>query len=203
MNLNIKPFLLLIISGLLLASCGSSRKKYDDKIVFNPSSRNIPKEDIKEPTKTTPKPKEPDAIVHKPAVIKSDVPVDLKIRNIVEVAQSFHGTPYRFGGTTSKGMDCSGLVFTAFKEEDIHLPRSSRDMATKGQSITLNEVSVGDLVFFKTDRSRNVINHVGLVVDFFLGKVYFIHSSTSQGVIISSLDESYWNNAFVEVRRVI
>jgi cell wall-associated NlpC family hydrolase len=198
-----RPFFLLIVSGLLLASCGSAKKKYDPKIVIDPSSRNIPKESTKTPTRTTPKPKEREVIVYNPATTKSDTPVDLKIKNIVDVAQSFHGTPYRFGGTTASGMDCSGLVFTAFKEGDILLPRSSRDMATRGERITLNEVSVGDLVFFKTDRRRNVINHVGLVVEVFLGKVYFIHSSTSQGVIISSLDESYWNNAFVEVRRVI
>ena len=206
-----KTFFLLVVTGLMLASCGSAKKKYDARIVNDPSSRNIPKE----PTKTSPKtptitvektptkPKDREVIVYNPATTKSELPVDLKIKNIVEVAQSFHGTPYRFGGTTASGMDCSGLVFTAFKEEDILLPRSSRDMATRGERITLNEVTVGDLVFFKTDNRRNVINHVGLVVEVFLGKVYFIHSSTSQGVIISSLDESYWNNAFVEVRRVI
>lgn len=203
MNLKMKPYLLLLVSGLLFASCGSGRKKYDSKIVIDPSSRNIPKENTSTSNRTATKPKEREVIVYNPATPKAETPVDLKIKNIVEVAQSFHGTPYRFGGTTSSGMDCSGLVFTAFKEENILLPRSSRDMATKGQRINLNEVSVGDLVFFKTDRRRNVINHVGLVVEVFLGKVYFIHSSTSQGVIISSLDESYWNNAFVEARRVI
>lgn len=199
MNLKMKPFFLLLISGFLLASCGSAKKKYDAKIVIDPSSRNIPKEN----TSTTSKPKEREVVVYNPATTKADTPVDLKIKNIVDVAQSFHGTPYRFGGTTASGMDCSGLIFTAFKEENIMLPRSSRDMATRGQRISLNEVTVGDLVFFKTDNRLNVINHVGLVVEVFLGKVYFIHSSTSQGVIISSLDESYWNNAFVEVRRVI
>lgn len=203
MKTYLKPLLLLIFSGFLLASCGSSRKKYDSKITFDPSSRNIPKDNTSTPRNTTPNPIEREIIVHNPASRADDKPVNLKIKNIVDVAQSFHGTPYRFGGTTASGMDCSGLIFTAFKEENIMLPRSSRDMATRGQRIKLNEVNVGDLVFFKTDRRRNVINHVGLVVEVFLGKVYFIHSSTSQGVIVSSLDESYWNNAFVEARRVI
>lgn len=203
MNLKIKSILLLLVSGLLLASCGSGRKKYDSKIVIDPSSRNIPKVNTATSNKTTTKPKEKEVIVYNPASSTDDSPVDLKIKNIIDVAQSFHGTPYRFGGTSASGMDCSGLVFTAFKEENIMLPRTSRDMATKGERIQLHEVSVGDLVFFKTDRRRNVINHVGLVVEVFLGKVYFIHSSTSQGVIVSSLDESYWNNAFVEARRVI
>lgn len=203
MKLKMKSFFLLLVSFLLLASCGSSRKKYDSKIVIDPSSRNIPKEKTTTSPKSISKSKEKEVIVFNPENGTENSPVELKIRNIVEVAQSFHGTPYRFGGTTASGMDCSGLIFTAFKEEDIMLPRSSRDMATRGQRISLNEVTVGDLVFFKTDRRRNVINHVGLVVEVFLGKVYFIHSSTSQGVIVSSLDESYWNNAFVEARRVI
>src|SRR5690606_37560564 len=194
MKLKMKSFFLLLASVLLLASCGSSRKKYDSKIVIDPSSRNIPKEKTTTSSKSISKSKEKEAIVLNPENGNENSPVELKIRNIVEVAQSFHGTPYRFGGTTASGMDCSGLIFTAFKEEDILLPRSSRDMANKGQRISLNEVTVGDLVFFKTDRRRNVINHVGLVVEVFLGKVYFIHSSTSQGVIISTLDESYWNN---------
>lgn len=203
MKLKMKSFFLLLASVLLLTSCGSSRKKYDSKIVIDPSSRNIPKEKTSTTSKSISNSKEKEVIVLNPENGTENSPVELKIRNIVEVAQSFHGTPYRFGGTTASGMDCSGLIFTAFKEEDILLPRSSRDMANKGQRISLNEVTVGDLVFFKTDRRRNVINHVGLVVEVFLGKVYFIHSSTSQGVIISTLDESYWNNAFVEARRVI
>ncbi len=132
----------------------------------------------------------------------TDKPADLKVLNIIDVAKTFNGTRYKFGGTTSSGMDCSGLVYTAFKEEDISLPRSSRDMATKGNKINFLEINKGDLVFFKTNRSK-IINHVGLVVEVLPGKVLFIHSTSSQGVIISSLDERYWNESFVEARRII
>jgi len=106
------------------------------------------------------------------------------------------------GGTTQKGMDCSGLVYVSFKEEDILLPRSSHEIAKQGIKISLDQVTVGDLLFFKTN-GRKQINHVGLVVDVYPGKVLFIHSSTSQGVIISSLDETYWHRAFAEARRII
>lgn len=82
------------------------------------------------------------------------------------------------------------------------MPRISRDMASKGVSVKLKEVTEGDLVFFKTSR-RNSINHVGLVVENKRGEILFIHSTTSKGVIISSLEEDYWKKAFVEVRRVI
>lgn len=163
------------------------------------STRNIPKT----PEKPLPKSNDKEVVVYKETEATSTKPIELKVKNIIEVARSFHGTPYRFGGTTSKGMDCSGLIYTAFKEEDILLPRISRDMAKKGKKINLNDVTIGDLVFFKTDSRRNDINHVGLVVDVFPGKILFIHSSTSQGVIVSAMDESYWNKAFVEARRVI
>ena len=126
-----------------------------------------------------------------------------KSESIVNYAKSFNGTRYKFGGTTSKGMDCSGLVYVSFRKEDIHLPRISRDMAKRGTRIPLNRTQKGDLVFFKTDKNRNVINHVGLVVEIDKGEIFFIHSTTRRGVIISSLKEQYWNDAFVEVRSII
>lgn len=126
-----------------------------------------------------------------------------KASKIVEYAKTFEGTRYKFGGTDTNGMDCSGLVYVSFKNEQIELPRISRDMATKGIPISLKDVEKGDLVFFKTNRKKKVINHVGLVVENKKGVIQFIHSSTSAGVIISSLEENYWKNAFVEVRRII
>lgn len=121
---------------------------------------------------------------------------------IIDYAKSFQGTRYKFGGTTKSGMDCSGLVCSAFEQQDIQLPRISRDMATKGFQITLKDVEPGDLIFFKTNNQRT-INHVGLVVDSDDGDIRFIHSTTQRGVIISSMDESYWKRSFVQARRVI
>ena len=125
------------------------------------------------------------------------------IQKIVGYAKTFEGTRYKFGGTTKKGMDCSGLIYTSFKNEDILLPRVSRDMAKQGKRISLRDATEGDLLFFQTSKSHRNINHVGLVVESRRGVVWFIHSTTSRGVIVSSLDENYWNNAFVEVRRVM
>ncbi|MEL6810437.1 MAG: C40 family peptidase [Bacteroidota bacterium] len=126
-----------------------------------------------------------------------------RISKVVKHARTFEGTRYKFGGTDKRGMDCSGLVYTSFKEENIALPRISREMATKGIRIKLNETSEGDLVFFQTNKNKRVINHVGLVVENKRGVIKFIHSTSSRGVIVSSLEEKYWKNAFVEVRRVI
>lgn len=121
---------------------------------------------------------------------------------MIQYAKTFQGTRYKFGGTTKAGMDCSGLVCTVFEKENISLPRISRDMATQGVKVSLKNTQKGDLIFFKTS-SRNVISHVGLVVEAEDGDVKFIHSTTRAGVIISSLEEDYWKKAFVEVRRVI
>ncbi len=129
-------------------------------------------------------------------------PENKKIKSIVSYAKSFGGTRYKYGGTTKKGMDCSGLVYTSFKKENIILPRTSRTMATQGKPISLKKVKVGDLLFFKTNKRKNVISHVGLVVET-KGVIKFIHASTSKGVIISSLDEKYWNKAFTSVRRML
>lgn len=126
-----------------------------------------------------------------------------KVNSVINYAKSFEGTRYKFGGTTRSGMDCSGLVFVAFKNQNVVLPRVSRDMATQGKRISLGQTIAGDLVFFKTSKSSRNINHVGLVVEAKNGTILFIHSTTSRGVIISSLDERYWNQAFVEVRRII
>ncbi len=123
--------------------------------------------------------------------------------NIVRYAKTFTGTRYKFGGTTKKGMDCSGLVYVSFKKEKIQLPRVSRDMAKKGKRIPVAKAKKGDLLFFKTNKNRTVINHVGLVVENKRGTLFFIHSTSSKGVLVSSLDEKYWKRAFVEVRRVL
>ena len=126
-----------------------------------------------------------------------------RISKVVKHAKTFEGTRYKYGGTNNRGMDCSGLVYVSFKEQNIDLPRVSRDMATKGVRLQLNETKEGDLVFFRTNKNKRTINHVGLVVEHKKGVIKFIHSTSSRGVIVSSLEEKYWKNAFVEVRRMI
>ena len=126
-----------------------------------------------------------------------------KTERIVLHAHAFSGTKYKFGGTTAKGMDCSGLVYVAFQKENIVLPRVSRDMAKKGKPISKSSARPGDLVFFKTSKNSRQINHVGLITANKGGQIYFIHATSSKGVLTSSLEEKYWKRAFVEVRRMI
>ncbi len=195
-----RKLLFLSFFALFLISCGSTKNtgKIPEAI--------IGKNEVK--TKTTRKvsPHKNNKITAKrddenTSEDSEESPKEVK-KGIIDYAKTFQGTRYKFGGTTDAGMDCSGLVYTAFQKENITLPRISRDMATKGILISFKDIEEGDLVFFKTS-SRNTINHVGLVVEAKRGEVKFIHSTTRAGVIISSLDEDYWKKAFVEVRRVI
>jgi cell wall-associated NlpC family hydrolase len=121
---------------------------------------------------------------------------------MINNAMNFLGVRYRGGGTSSDGMDCSGMVTAVFNLFDISIPRSSRDMATVGEKINTSEVKKGDLIFFKTN-GRHVISHVGMVVDIIGDEIKFIHSSTSQGVIISSTKESYYKKTFAQITRVL
>lgn len=129
-------------------------------------------------------------------------PEDRRLIEAVNDALTYEGTGYKWGGTTRAGMDCSGLVYTTFGKVNIQLPRVSRNMAREGTRIKIKKATIGDLLFFKTDGSSR-INHVGIIVDIRPGKMLFIHSTTSQGVIISSMDERYWEKAFTEARRMI
>lgn len=124
--------------------------------------------------------------------------------SIIKYSKAFKGTKYKYGGTDREGLDCSGLIYLAFKSENIFIPRVSYIMAKEGKSISLREdIIKGDLLFFKTTKNTKYINHVGLVVESKRDTITFIHSTTSKGVITSTLSESYWNNAFIEARRIL
>lgn len=124
-----------------------------------------------------------------------------KVNTLLNTAYSYLGTPYRHAGTTREGMDCSGFVSTTYQSVDVRLSRSSTDMANQGVEIPLSKVILGDLLFFKTSRKKR-INHVGIVVE--TGdEVKFIHSSSSKGVITSSLSEPYWKKNYIKAKRVL
>jgi len=125
------------------------------------------------------------------------------IKRVVDYAKTFEGVKYKYGGTTKKGMDCSGLIYTSFKKEAISLPRTTHDLSTTGNWIDLKEVKVGDLLFFATKKNSRKVNHVGIVTTARTGYVEFIHASTSRGVMISNLAERYWYLAYVQARRVM
>ncbi len=137
---------------------------------------------------------------------KESIPAEVipeRTDRIINTALTYSGVRYKFGGTTKKGMDCSGLLYVAFGEHDVALPRVSYLMANEGKRIRVNNVTKGDLLFFKTSRKGKKINHVGLVVAVEGDDIKFIHSTSSRGVIVSSLREGFWNYAFVKATRIL
>lgn len=182
-NLQIKQLSVLLIASSLIISCGSSKSVASKRNTSNKTiakSENIRKLDS-----------------------KFDGKVPKSINSVLKDAEKYMGTPYKFGGNTSSGFDCSGFTVKVFEENDFNLPRRSSDQAEAGQKIDISEVKPGDLLFFATAGGSRV-SHVGIVHDINTdGEVKFIHASTSKGVIISSLNEKYWNKAYLHAQRVL
>lgn len=125
-----------------------------------------------------------------------------KAEFLIAKASENLGARYRSGGTSPGGFDCSGLMFSTFKNIDMTLPRSSHEMARYGQRIDRSQAQKGDLIFFATF-GRGRVSHVGMVTEVSDDEIKFIHSSTQSGVIISSTKESYYARTFVQVNRVL
>ncbi|MCK0191021.1 C40 family peptidase [Arenibacter sp. F20364] len=185
----IQRFLSLFLI-ILLVGCGAAKNKNASR-----EERKITVEASEKPTEI-----KGETPLGRESISK---PLAKKTQQIINTALTFSGTRYKFGGTTNNGMDCSGLLYVAFGEHDIQLPRASYQMAEEGQKINLKEVDKGDLLFFGTSRRKNNINHVGLVVQVDGDDIKFIHSTSSRGVIVSSLQEGYWNYAFIKAARVL
>jgi len=119
---------------------------------------------------------------------------------VIETAKKYEGIPYRYGGMTISGLDCSGFLCLVFKEAlSVALPRSASALYAWVEKTTLDKTQPGDFLFFNTDMSGKV-SHVGL----YMGDKRFIHSASTgpkTGVIISSLDEKYWANCYVGAGR--
>jgi cell wall-associated NlpC family hydrolase len=105
------------------------------------------------------------------------------------------------GGTTMKCMDCSGLVYTVFAKHGIILPHNSEDQARYGKIISgIDKLRRGDLVFFvRSYKTRNLITHTGI----FLGNNQFIHTSSKNGVTVTSINDPWWKEKFIFGTRVL
>lgn len=126
------------------------------------------------------------------------------VAKVIASAKSYIGTPYRMGGTTRAGMDCSGLICTSFKSIDQSLPRTSQEQSRLGRKISLTELREGDLVFFTDKKGRSKITHVGMVTKVSgKGNVKFIHASTKLGVVESDLYADYYLSVFLFAVRII
>ncbi len=107
------------------------------------------------------------------------------------------GVKYKFGGNTKKGVDCSAFVQRTFKDRlNITIPRTTALQSKFGEDVSMNNLEMGDLIFFKTGYKTR---HVGIYLEG--GK--FLHASTKRGVTISRLDNSYYSKHFWKIKRVI
>lgn len=110
-------------------------------------------------------------------------------------AERWEGVPHRWGGTTRRGIDCSALVQTLYRNvAGVRLPRTTRAQVRTGDRVRKRDLQPGDLVFFHLEKSR----HVGVYLD----EGRFVHASSSQGVSVSNLSESYWTNRYWTARRI-
>lgn len=127
----------------------------------------------------------------------------MKVDALLKTARSYYGVPYRTGGISHSGMDCSGFTQTTFKSIGVQLPRVSRDQAQLGTPIRKSDLQPGDLVFFATG-TPNRINHVGIVTNTDdPNNVRFIHASSSRGIMETSMGINYWVRNYMKARRVV
>lgn len=137
------------------------------------------------------------------ATIEKEMKRAKTIDGILNEANTYLGTPYRFGGTTRKGIDCSAFVLSVYgAAAGISLPRVSSAQAQEGERVEKSDLAKGDLLFFQTVGKR--ISHVGIVQEITPeGEIKFIHASTSKGVTVSSLNEKYWGARYRFAKRVL
>ena len=117
---------------------------------------------------------------------------------VIATARNYIGVPYVWGGSTPAGFDCSGLVQYVFQKHGISLNRTVATQYQQGVAISRSNLSPGDLVFFQNTSSAG-LSHIGI----YIGNGEFIHASSSQGVTISQLSNTYWNARYYGARRVL
>lgn len=132
---------------------------------------------------------------HQTQVVPPVKGITLEQAELLKVHQEWQGTPYRLGGDSKSGIDCSAFVqqlyISAYHKQ---LPRTTEAQMRQGKAIRLTEAKTGDLIFFKTSRK---VRHVGVIYD----QQYFLHASTSKGVIFSRLDNVYWSPKIIAINR--
>lgn len=141
-----------------------------------------------------------DKEVSQPTLVeeKKGFPVQIDREKMMAQIENLLGVPYLFGGSTTQGMDCSGFVQFVYIKAVAHpLPRQVAAMVQTGRRVVGDKLQFGDLVFFK-DIEEKGTSHVGIYLD----SNQFVHASVSKGVIISGLNDPYYNIRYVKARRI-
>jgi cell wall-associated NlpC family hydrolase len=194
-NLFLGALLLTLCTTPMLTSCGSKKPRVVTKKERPSRERKFDRKtkDITETNTDSDTGDDPNAYTTEEKSINELA---------IETAMSYQGTRYKYAGNDERGMDCSGLICTSFKAAGKAVPRTSNSLKAATNEVDLKDVAKGDLLFFATGRNKKRLNHVALVVNVTPAEVQFIHSSTSRGVIVSSLNEPYWLSAYLSAGRL-
>lgn len=219
----VRKLLILVLLSIIFTSCKSSQPSIitskSEAIKKNKYDGNLNIRVVTVDKKTNKEKIEPvvqnktstESTTQKNVVLNTNDDIDIHITcddsnylidQLIYASYENIGSPYKTGGTSKSGFDCSGLMIATFKNYNIVLPRTSAEMSRIGYLVNPSEAKKGDLIFFKTN-GRSQINHVGLVTEVNGDEIKFIHSSVQRGVIVSSTKESYYKKAFAQTRRII
>lgn len=125
------------------------------------------------------------------------------INRVITEARKYMGTPYRYGGMSKSGIDCSGLIYHCYKSINVTLPRTAKAQSKIGNSKSWGSVRPGDIVYFKFKQKGEKWFHAGLITYAEKDDIRFIHASTSRGVVESNLMDDYYRKNVKKFRRVI
>jgi cell wall-associated NlpC family hydrolase len=139
-----------------------------------------------------------EAVLPDSGIVQSRPPdIPSKESQLRAEVRRWQGTPHKMGGASRRGVDCSGFVQHLYRAVyHRSIPRSTALQVQSGRSVALNQLSPGDLIFFKPPYK---IRHVGI----YLGEGQFAHASASKGVMISNLSETYWRECYWTARRYL
>ncbi|RXQ94522.1 hypothetical protein EO244_09580 [Ancylomarina salipaludis] len=196
-----RKILLLIIITLIVTSCSinkhASRQAAKQLVSNKNTSINLVEQDTCKPAIK----QDTNKYISKPdtnRLVNKHLEWQAGIKNKLENEYlKYRGVPYKYGGTSIKGFDCSAFVQLTYKKAlNINLPRSTRQMLKVGIVVAKNKLEIGDLLFFKPTSNYQ---HVGI----YIGKDQFMHVSTKRGVTKSNLNTTYWKKCYFTSRRLL
>lgn len=201
--------LLCLMIAMLFISCGSSKKRassrgggYKSPYKIAPKTMGSTDDNT---TANSPETTEDtkEVVEEAPSEVSKMAKRAVKIEKVLSVADSYMGTKHKMGGQSKSGIDCSGLVQISYKSINVSLPRSTSSQINSGNTIAIDKIVKGDLLFF-TYPGGNKVTHVGIVYEVGSSKnVTFIHTSSSRGVRKDNLYSDYWRKLFVRAKRVL